>query len=329
VTNVSPDDPRRAGPRRVAARARRPARLAATLGGALLCFAGGLGILAAFAGWDSVASRVRPSLSLWLLLALAFEVVSFAGYVFAYRAVARVAGGVSMSRRRAIRLVAVGFGAFLAKGGGALDAEALREEDDDERVGEVRVLALDVLEHAPLAPAAWIAAIALLIQGARTPGLDFTIPWALLVPVGAVGALVGVRHRDRFEGRDGWRGWLGRVLGGIALLLRLVREWRTHWQAFAGSALYWAGDVLCLWACLRPLGAAPAFAGLVIAHAEGYVLTRRTLPLAGAGVVEIALTLTVTACGAPFADAIVGVALYRVINLWLPLVPAFAALSRS
>jgi uncharacterized membrane protein YbhN (UPF0104 family) len=38
------------------------------------------------------------------------------------------------------------------------------------------------------------------------------------------------------------------------------------------------------------------------------------------------LPLTVCAAGAPLADAIVGVLVYRVLNLWLPLGPAFLAL---
>jgi uncharacterized membrane protein YbhN (UPF0104 family) len=190
----------------------------------------------------------------------------------------------------------------------------------------VRVLALDALEHAPLAPAACAAAITLLVQGRRKPGLDFTIPWATLVPLGAVLAYVGVRNRSRFIGKDGWRGRLGHILEGIRILFRLAREWRGHWLGFAGASLYWAGDVVCLWAALKPFDAAPQFAAIVIAHAVGYVLTRRTLPLAGAGLVEVLLPLTLVAAGAPFAGAILGVLVYRVFNLWLPLVPAFAAL---
>jgi uncharacterized membrane protein YbhN (UPF0104 family) len=192
----------------------------------------------------------------------------------------------------------------------------------------VRVLALDALEHAPLAPAACAAAIVLLVEGSRKPGLDFTIPWAVLVPLGALLAFVGVRHRDRFVGRDGWRGKLGDVLEAISVLFRLAREWREHWLGFAGASIYWAGDVVCLWACLKPFDAAPAFAAIVIAHAVGYSLTRRTLPLAGAGIVEVLMPLTLVAAGAPFAGAILGVFTYRVFNLWLPLVPALVALPR-
>ena len=60
----------------------------------------------------------------------------------------------------------------------------------------------------------------------------------------------------------------------------------------------------------------------MIAHAVGYVLTRRTFPLAGAGFVEVLMPLTLVAAGAPFAGAVLGVFAYRIFNLWLPLLPA-------
>jgi uncharacterized membrane protein YbhN (UPF0104 family) len=42
--------------------------------------------------------------------------------------------------------------------------------------------------------------------------------------------------------------------------------------------------------------------------------------------VEVLMPLMLVAAGVPFATAIVGVFLYRVLNLWLPLVPALVAL---
>jgi hypothetical protein len=224
-----------------------------------------------------------------------------------------------------LQVVAVGFGAFLAKGGGALDNRVLRGRGTKQD-GEVRVLALDALEHAPLAPAACAAAIDLLVEGQRKPGLDFSIPWATLVPLGAVAAFVGVRHRDRFVNKEGWRGAIGQGLEGIRLLFRVATCWRQHWLAFVGASVYWAGDVACLWASLKPFGATPTLPAIVLAHAVGYVLTRRTLPFAGAGIVDVLMPLTLVAAGAPFAGAVLGVIVYRIFNLWLPLIPAFAAL---
>jgi uncharacterized membrane protein YbhN (UPF0104 family) len=296
-----------------------------TVGVAALLFVGALGVMSAFAGWHTVVDQLRPRLSFWFGVAFAAELVAFVGYVFAYRAVAHVEGGPRLGWKEAASVVAVGFGAFLAKGGAELDSKVFRGRGT-KRDGEVRVLALDALEHAPLAPAACASAIDLLVEGQRKPGLDFSIPWATLVPLGAAAAFAGVRHRARFVGKPGWRGQLGQALEGIRLLFRLAAEWPVHWPALLGASLYWAGDVVCLWASLKPFGATPTLPAIVLAHAVGYVLTRRTLPFAGAGIVEVLMPLTLVAAGAPFAGAVLGVIVYRIFNLWLPLLPAFAAL---
>jgi len=302
--------------------------LAVTTAIAAAGFAVALAVMSTIAGWSGVIARIRPPSSYWFGVALAAELVSFCAYVFAYRSVAAVEGGRRLRLVLAVQLVAVGFGAFLAKGGAALDSNALRGSKGTKREGEIRVMALDALEHAPLAPAACAAAIVLLAQNKRTPGLDFTIPWAALVPLGAILAVVGVRHRRRFTGRGGWRGKLGDALEAINVLFTLARRPREHWPAFAGATVYWAGDVFCLWASLKPFNAAPAPAPVVIAHAVGYSLTRRTLPFAGAGIVEVLMPLTLVACGMSLTGAILGVFTYRVFNLWLPLLPAALAVPR-
>jgi hypothetical protein len=171
----------------------RPRPLAITAAAAALLFFVALAVMSAIAGWSRIERQLRPELSFWFAVALAAEAAAFTGYVFAYRSVAAVEGGPSLSFREAAALVAFGFGAFLAKGGAALDSKALATSGGGEHEGEIRVLALDALEHAPLAPAACAAAITLLAEGRRKPGLDFTIPWAALVPIGAILAVIGVR----------------------------------------------------------------------------------------------------------------------------------------
>jgi uncharacterized membrane protein YbhN (UPF0104 family) len=302
--------------------------LSVTTSIAAAAFLVAVAVMATIAGWSEIDSHLHAHLSFWFAVAFAAEVLAFSAYVLCYRSIASVSGGRRLGLSEAVELVAVGFGAFLAKGGAALDSAALRPTRRNKRGGEVRVMALDALEHAPLAPAACAASIVLLVHGKHTPGLDFTVPWAVLTPVGAILAGIGVRNRRRFVGRAGWRGKLGDVLEAIDDLFRLARHPGKHWPAFVGAAVYWAGDVLCLWASLKPFDAAPGLAPIILAHAVGYSLTRRTLPFAGAGIVEVLMPLTLVACGAPFAGAILGVLTYRVFNLWLPLLPAAVAVPR-
>jgi hypothetical protein len=135
---------------------------------AAVCSAAVLAGLSLIAGWHTVTSRLTPHLSWWFAVAFVAEAASFCGYVFCYRSVSSVRGGRELPLRRALLLVAIGFGAFLAKGGAALDARAVERHGGDS--GEARVMTLDALEHAPLAPAAWLASIALIAQGRHVPG---------------------------------------------------------------------------------------------------------------------------------------------------------------
>jgi uncharacterized membrane protein YbhN (UPF0104 family) len=63
-------------------------------------------------------------------------------------------------------------------------------------------------------------------------------------------------------------------------------------------------------------------APLLVGYATGYALTRRTLPLAGAGAVEALLPFALMWTGIPLSAAVMAVLAYRIINFWLPIVPA-------
>ena len=85
-----------------------------------------------------------------------------------------------------------------------------------------------------------------------------------------------------------------------------------HGHAFVGMGLYWVGEIFSLSAALHAFGSPrPAVAALIIGYATGYALTRRTLPLAGAGVVEALLPFALVWVGAGLAPAVLAVFLYR------------------
>ena len=101
--------------------------------------------------------------------------------------------------------VTAGFGAFVARGGFAVDLHAFQPTGVTDREARVRVLGLGALEYALLGPAACVTAIVLLANGVHTPNLALTLPWAIAVPVGFVAALWAVGHRQRFADKGGWR----------------------------------------------------------------------------------------------------------------------------
>ena len=292
----------------------------------------GLADLAGAERIDRAARHLHPA---WLVLCFGGEFLAYAGYVLAVRDTAKVDEGPKLSFGHSIRAVIGGFGVFAAtrtSGGFAVDYWALRTAGEDREGAVARVLALGALEYAILAPAALCAAIAILVDGENI-SLGLTLPWLAVIP----GALVAIwltsskrasryaRHSpDAGRIREGF----AHSIAGLSMLRRmLVAPPREHGLGLLGTAAYWAGDIACLWGALQLFGnprlSVPA---LIIGYATGYVLTRRSLPAGGAGVVEIALTFALHWVGFPFVRALLGVVVYRLFNLWLPIVPALAVL---
>jgi len=277
------------------------------------------------AGFGAIVHRLLHPQWLWLPVALGAEIAAYVGYVLAYRGVACAAEGPELPMPDAAALVATGFGVFVLAGGFALDEAALARAGLTKSEARERVLGLATLEYVVLAPAAAVAAGIALLQDGVSLGL--TLPWLIAVPVGGTIALLLLRKREWFRDRGGWRGSIDHALGGLALILRMARCPWEYGTAFVGIALYWVGDVACLWAALHVVFTEPPrLSQLVLGYATGYALTRRTLPLGGAGVVETLLPLSLGWVGIALAPAVLAVVGYRLINLWLPLLPAAAGL---
>jgi uncharacterized membrane protein YbhN (UPF0104 family) len=301
---------------------RNPAQHALLVAVAGLLALGALVGISWAAGFDAVLHELRRVDPIWLPVAFGMEVAAYFGYVVAYRELARAEGGPHLGLGRAGAIVAAGFGAFVIRGGFVVDRQALEAAGLEPRQARVRVLGLGALEYAVLAPAAALAAMILLVRGSTHPSLGFTLPWLIAVPLGFIAAFaaLAVRHRIRDDG--GWRAVVKNALDAVHILRKLAKQEARHGGAFFGTTLYWVGDVGCLWASLRAFHDSPDLAALVIGYATGYALTRRTLPLGGAGAVEALVSFALAWTGIPLAKAVLAVCAYRIFNLWLPLLPA-------
>lgn len=290
--------------------------------------------LAYIAGSDRIDRAARNLHPGWLLLCLGGELLAYAGYVLMVRDTAKVDKGPKLTFGRSLQAVVAGFGVFAAtrtSGGFAVDYWVLRSAGEDRDGAVARVLALGALEYAILAPAALCSAIAILFSDQDVP-LSLTLPWLLVIP-GAVAAiwLTAPERAARYSHPSGD----GRIAHTFAHAVRGLTILRTmftstpreHGLGLLGTVAYWAGDIACLWGALQVFGnprlSVPA---LILGYATGYVLTRRSLPAGGAGVVEIALTFALHWVGFPFVRALLGVVVYRLFNLWLPILPALATL---
>jgi uncharacterized membrane protein YbhN (UPF0104 family) len=279
------------------------------------------------AGFDHVAARLQAVDPVWFLAALGAQALAYVGYVFAYREVARLEHDCDFGTRDVVAAVTAGFGPFVARGGFAVDVHAFKQGGLTDQEVRVRVLGLGALEYALLAPAACIAAIQLLANG-HSPSLALTLPWAIAVPLGFVGALWAVEKRETLRAHAGRRRHLAEALDSIHVLRSLFVQPR-HLLGPLGSAVYWFGDIFCLWACLQAFThGSPNISLLLLGYATGYALTRRTLPLGGAGAVDALLPFALSWCGISLAAAVLAVFTYRIFNLWLPIVPAAFGLRR-
>jgi uncharacterized membrane protein YbhN (UPF0104 family) len=278
------------------------------------------------AGAHDVLVRLVHPRWVWLGVAVAGEVVAYLGYTAAYREVARAGDGAELDVPRVAAIVSAGFGVFVHGGGFALDRAALQRAGLSESEARRRVRSLGALEYAVLAPAALIAGVVILIQQ-QSISRSLTLPWIIGVPVGAAIALAALHFkaavsRWRYIGRP-----LERGLRSLELVLSLIGSPRRHGLALVGTLAYWAGDIFCLWATLHAFQAyTPPVAQLILAYATGYALTRRALPLGGAGIVETLLPLSLHWLKIALAPALAAVFAYRLINLWLPIIPALAGL---
>jgi uncharacterized membrane protein YbhN (UPF0104 family) len=288
----------------------------------------------------------------WFPVCLAGELLAYTGYIVAYRDVARVDGGPCFTLWTSARVVAIGFGAFVAgssAGALGLDYWALHRAGEKPHMAARRVLALNTVEWAVLGAFACVAAALVAAGRGGDAPAGMELAWLTVVPACVAAALwVSAPARaDRLSSlpceqaelrRDprSWPHWLwhaGRAafsdaVGGVVVVRHLLARPRRHPGAVLGFPLYWAGDILALYAALRAFGDAPALAPLVLAYTTAYVVTALPLPAGGAGGVEAGLAFSLHAVGVALAPALLATLVYRAFTLWLPLAPAAAALTQ-
>lgn len=275
-----------------------------------------------FASFAHAWSHVQPG---WLALAICAQPLSFPAYVLSYRTVSRFDDGPRLPLAALLRIVIAGFGPSAAGGGFALDQRALDSLYPGDDKATDRVLGLGALEWSLLAPAAWTSAVVLLAVGDHRVMPSLLWPWAIAVPIGfGIGFWAATPQRREWMASRESRAWavIARALAGAAIVASLTRGFRRCWQAWVGATLYWALDVASLYACVRFFGMSISIGEAVLALATGYALTRRSMPLGGAGITEVLMTLALHWVGLPLAPALAAVVLYRLLNFAVPAGPA-------
>lgn len=296
----------------------------------VLCSLGATVGMGSIAGFQSMLSRLHHFDAPWIAVAAGGAALAFLGYRLAFDAV--VWGGTEqvLSRRERLGIVAAGFGAFVPRGGTAIDRYIVRVTGTDRRQGDVRLATLQVLEFVPMTVGACVAAyVALVVGGPGRPPIDYDLPWAVGPPVGALLALLAVhRWRRRLRDAEGWRYWLGVALDGIWSIKALLgRGAGRRGLPLLGMTLFSVGENAAVWAAMAAFGFEMSLPGLILGYGVGYVISRRSAPLGGAGIIDVLLILALANAGAPLAAAAVGTFAYRFFNLWCPMPLSLASLA--
>jgi uncharacterized membrane protein YbhN (UPF0104 family) len=264
----------------------------------------GLSLLARHGAFTVVMTRFNPW---WLLLAVGTELASVGAYAYAYQRVVRTVAHRRLSARLSLGMVLMGFGTFAFFGGFALDRRGLQGAGVDPREAQRSVLGLGAIELLVLSAGAWIASVVLLAADSSV-SLGMILPWTIGVP-STITVILGISHYGRRRGRMTPVERLASATESVTVGLLADP------LAALGMAVYFTLDLVALDVCLWSFGASINLAALVIAYSSGFLFTRRTLPLGGAGVVEALLTFSVFWVGAPLAPTIVAVFAFRVLNL--------------
>lgn len=296
-------------------------------------------LLGKAAGYREVLDALEGADGAWLIACLFLEAAAYAGYVVCMRAVIAQDNGVELSGMNATRMWLASLGATrivspAGAGGLAIIYWLLRRAGLAVRDAASRVLGFNILIFALFGMWAFATSVVILVGFGQDAPLAMLMPWLVVVPVFVIaGIWISQGERGQRIAAEPARGWmrkgLAAAVAGIIVARHAVRTRPSNGPAIWGGVVYWAGDVLCLWAALRAIGAEVTLHGVALAYATAYIAMLLPLPTGGYGAIDAAATFTLTVLGIPLAEAIVGVVVWRFFNFWLPTIPALIELARS
>jgi uncharacterized protein (TIRG00374 family) len=295
-------------------------------------------------GLGDTLERMSNATWYWVVLALFFNILSFAAYVALFRGILGGRRGDELHRRLDVRasyqITMAGLAAtriFSAAGAGgiALTYWALRKAGMRRRRAGCRMVAFLVLLYTvylfalvlfgvlpgdnpvggTIVPAG-IAAVALVVLG-----LVALIPEDVERRLGALGTR---RPRAaRVAGRLA-RG-PATVATGVRTAIAYIRHPRRGALAVAGATGFWAANIAVLWASFKAFGTHVPVAVMVQGFFIGMTANLIPSPAGGVGSVDAGMIGAFLLFGIQGATVFAAVLTYRVIAFWLPIPPGIVA----
>lgn len=294
-------------------------------------------VLPKLAGLGTSVHRIEQGDRWWIAVAVAFEVLSFTGYVVLFRAVFE-REGERFSWRESYEITMAGLAAtrlFATAGAGgvALTAWALRRSGMERRDVAQRMVSFMVVLYTIFAVSLLLDGLALglgVLPGGGSPAITI-VPAAvaaLLLVGAALVALLPADAERRLGRLSRGEGRMAKVWARLRAIPALAAEGlrtaialgRRRDPALLGALAWWGFDISVLWACFHAFGNPPPFSVIWMAYFVGMLGNLLPLP-GGIGGVDGAMIGAFAAFGVEFNLAVLAVLSYRAIAFWLPTIP--------
>jgi putative heme transporter len=301
-------------------------------------------LLPSIVGIDDAIERIKKADWVWIVIALAFNLLAFGSYVALFRGVV----GESTVRLRwseSYQITMAGLAAtrlFSAGGAGGivLSYWALRKAGMPRRQTACRMVAFLVLLYAVYMLTVVIDGILLrtgVVSGNNPPGLTI-VPAAVAGVVIVVFLAIALLPED-FERRmhsfsHGRR--FGAVIrrlstapatlaSGTRTAIAFVREPSRGGLAIAGAIGFWAANIGILWASFHAFDVQVPLAVVIQGFFVGMVANLIPFVPGGVGAVDAGLIGTFVLFDLPGSEVFAAVLVYRLIAFWLPIPPGIVA----
>ena len=307
----------------------------------LLCLAFLYYVLPKLTGLGTTVHRIEQGDTWWIAVGVAFEVLSFGGYVVLFQTVfVREPGPLGWRESYEITMagvVATRLFATAGAGGVALTAWALRRSGMEPRLVACRMVAFIVLLYSVYAASLLLDGLGLGL-GVLPGGGAFAITIipalvaAFLIVVACAVALLPGDVERRLHARATGSGrmayWVAKAstvpalaASGIRTAIELIRA---REPGVLGALAWWGFDICVLWAMFHAFGTPPPFTVIWMAYFVGMLGNLLPLP-GGLGGVEGGMIGAFAAFGVNLDLAVLAVLSYRAVAFWLPTVPGAIA----
>lgn len=302
-------------------------------------------VLPKVVGLNDVLARLGDATWYWVVIAAAFNALSFLSYTALFRGVLAGRDEDDIVHRRldvraSFQITMAGFVAtilFSAAGAGgvALTYWALRKAGMERRRAATRMVAFMVLLYSVYALSLMVFGVLLSthVLPGPAPVAGTIVPAAIAAVLFVIFGLISLipadaERRIRSLGSRGARwqrvaGTLTRVPATLATGVRAAIAFVRHPKRSAGALLgalgWWAGNIGVLWASFQAFGVHVPFGVVVQGYFLGMVANLAPSPAAGVGTVDAGLIGAFVLFGIPADTVFPAILVFRAVGFWLPI----------